>query len=84
MDKRQGRQARLEIGMVVVRTPQTIFEEEHGKEIRRPRQGQVDYIHPLGRFHIVAFRVRGKQTFSRPRPPRSTTGHTPAACLHIA
>lgn len=22
--------------------------------------------------------------FSRPRPPRSTTGHTPAACLHIA
>lgn len=43
MDKRQGRPARLEIGMVVVRTPQTIFEEEHGKEIRRPRQGQVDY-----------------------------------------
>ena len=35
MDKRQGRPARLEIGMVVVRTPQTIFEEEHGKEIDR-------------------------------------------------
>lgn len=46
--------------MVVVRTPQTIFEEEHGKEIRRPRQGRVEYIHPLGRFHIVAFRVREK------------------------
>ena len=60
MDKRQGRPARLEIGMVAGRTPKTIFEEEHGKEIRRPRQGQVDYIHPLGRFHIVAFRVRGK------------------------
>lgn len=26
----------------------------------------------------------GKRTFSRPRPPRSTTGHTPVACLYIA
>lgn len=60
MDKRQGRPARLEIGMVVVRTPQTIFEEEHGKAIRRPMRGRVDYIHPMGRFHIVAFEVRGK------------------------
>lgn len=25
-----------------------------------------------------------KQTFSLPRPPRSTTGHTLAACLPIA
>ena len=61
MDKRQGRPARLEIGMVVVRTPQTIFEEEaHGKAIRRPMRGRVVYIHPRGRFHIVAFEVRGK------------------------
>ena len=60
MKERQRRPARLEIGMVVVRTPQTIFEEEHGKEIRRPRQGRVEYIHPLGRVHIVAFRVREK------------------------
>ena len=60
MGKSQGSPARLEIGTVDGRTPQATFEEEHGKEIRRPRQGQVDYIHPLGRFHIVAFRVRGK------------------------
>ena len=60
MNGKPRRTARLEIGLEVVRTPQTIFEEEHGKEIRRPRQGRVDYIHPLGRFHIVAFRVRGK------------------------
>jgi len=45
----------------VVRTPQTIFEEEaHGKAIRRPMRGRVVYIHPRGRFHIVAFEVRGK------------------------
>ena len=36
MDKRQGRPARLEIGQEVVRTPETIFEEAHGKAIRRP------------------------------------------------
>ena len=42
------------------RTPETIFEEAHGKAIRRPMRGRVDYIHPMGRFHIVAFEVRGK------------------------
>lgn len=26
----------------------------------RPMRGRVDYIHPMGRFHIVAFEVRGK------------------------
>ena len=40
--------------------PETIFEEAHGKAIRRPMRGRVDYIHPMGRFHIVAFEVRGK------------------------
>ena len=44
----------------MVRTPETIFEEAHGKAIRRPMRGRVDYIHPRGRFHIVAFEVRGK------------------------
>lgn len=51
----------LEIGMEVVRTPQTIFEEEaHGKANRRPMRGIVEYIHPRGNFHTVAFEVRGK------------------------
>lgn len=26
----------------------------------RPMRGRVEYIHPRGRFHIVAFEVRGK------------------------
>ena len=60
MSEQRRRPARLEIGQEVVRTPETIFEEAHGKAIRRPMRGRVDYIHPMGRFHIVAFKVRGK------------------------
>ena len=61
MSKQRRRPARLEIGLEVVRTPQTIFEEEApGKAIRRPMWGRVTYVHPRGRFHVVAFEVRGK------------------------
>ena len=61
MSKQRRRPARLEIGLEVVRTPQTIFEEEPpGKAIRRPMRGRVTYVHPRGRFHVVAFEVRGK------------------------
>lgn len=60
MSEQRRRPARLEISMEVVRTPQTIFEEAHGKEIRRPMRGRVTYVHPRGRFHVVAFQVRGK------------------------
>ena len=61
MSEQRRRPARLEIGLEVVRTPQTIFEEEtHGKTIRRPMRGRVTYVHPRGRFHVVAFEVCGK------------------------
>ena len=60
MSEKRRRPARLESGQEVVRTPETIFEEAHGKAIRRPMRGRVDYIHPRGRFPIVAFAVRVK------------------------
>lgn len=61
MSKERGRPARLEVGMEVVRIPQSLYEADgKGKGERRPMRGRVVYIHPLGRFHIVAFRVRGK------------------------
>lgn len=60
MNGKTRRPARLEIGLEVVRTPQTIFEEAHGKTIRRPMRGRVTYVHPRGRFHVVAFEVCGK------------------------
>ena len=60
MSEQRRRPTGLEIGQEVVRTPETIFEEAHGKAIQRPMRGRVDYIHPQGRFHIVAFKVRGK------------------------
>ena len=45
MSKQRRRPARLEIGLEVVRTPQTIFEEEApGKAIRRPMRG-LSLIH---------------------------------------
>ena len=61
MSEQRRRPARLEIGLEVVRTPQTIFEEEApGKDIRRLMRGRVTYVHPRGRFHVVAFEVCGK------------------------
>lgn len=53
--------ARLQVGMEVVRTPQTIYgTDDDGKNIHRPMRGTVEYIHPRGNFHTVAFEVRGK------------------------
>lgn len=61
MSKERGRPARLEVGMEVVRIPQSLYEADgKGKGERRPMRGRVVYIHPRGRFHIVAFEVRGK------------------------
>ena len=60
MSKQRRRPARLEIGLEVVRTPQTIFEEEAPGKAIRPMRGRVTYVHPRGRFHVVAFEVRGK------------------------
>ena len=61
MSEQRRRPARLEIGLEVVRTPQTIFEEgARGKAIRRLMRGRVTYVHPRGRFHVVAFEVCGK------------------------
>lgn len=52
---------RLRVGMEVVRTPQTIYgTDDGGKNIHRPMRGIVEYIHPRGNFHIVAFEVCGK------------------------
>lgn len=58
--QKERRPARLEIGLDVVRTPQTIFDtDDQGKSQRRPMRGCVCYIHPRGIFHTVAFKVRG-------------------------
>ena len=55
------RPTRLRVGMEVVRTPQTIYgTDDDGKNIHRPMRGTVEYIHPRGNFHTVAFEVRGK------------------------
>ena len=49
------------VGMEVLRTPQTIYGEDNGtKSVNRPMRGRVEYIHPRGNFHTVAFEVRGK------------------------
>lgn len=61
MSKERGRPTRLEVGMEVVRIPQSLYETDgKGKGERRPMRGRVEYIHPRGNFHTVAFEVRGK------------------------
>lgn len=62
MSKQRRRPARLEIGLEVVRTPQTIFEEEApGKAIRRPMRGRVTYVHPRGGSMSWLSRCAGKR-----------------------
>ena len=48
----------MKIGQKVTRYPVS-FSEPDGKEGQKPVTGTVVYIHPLGRFHIVEFELRG-------------------------
>ena len=60
MSKERGRPTRLEVGMEVVRIPQSIYETDgKGKGDRRPMRRRVVYIHPRGLFHTVEFQTRG-------------------------
>ena len=60
MDKRQGRPARLEIGMVVGADAADNIRGGARKGDPAAQAGAGGLYPPLGRFHIVAFRVRGK------------------------
>ncbi len=48
----------MKIGQKVTRYPVS-FSEPDGKKGQKPMTGTVVYIHPLGRFHIVEFELRG-------------------------
>lgn len=56
----------MKIGDRVQRVPETFGEMEEIRDRNRKRKarsraydGTVIYIHPLGRFHVVAFETRG-------------------------
>lgn len=51
----------LRVGERVVRVPETIcdYDFKARKVIRRPLRGTVVYVHPLGRYHTVAFDIHG-------------------------
>lgn len=56
----------MKIGDRVQRVPETFGETEEIRDRNRERKtrrraydGTVIYIHPLGRFHVVAFETRG-------------------------
>lgn len=60
MSSGKGQAKRLEVGMEVIRTPETIlYTDSSGVSKRHPMKGYVSYIHPEGRFHVVAFRFKG-------------------------
>lgn len=55
-----GQARRLETGMDVIRTPETIYyTDDSGIVKHHPMKGYVTYVHPEGRYHVVAFRVKG-------------------------
>lgn len=57
----------MKIGDIVQRIPETFGETEivQAKDRKQPKKerklftGTVTYIHPLRRYHVVSFRVRG-------------------------
>lgn len=55
---RHGGEGAVKIGQKVTRYPVS-FSEPDGKKGQKPMTGTVVYIHPLGRFHIVEFELRG-------------------------
>lgn len=60
MSSGNGQARRLEVEMDVIRTPETIlYTNSSGVSRHQPMEGYVTYIHPEGRFHVVAFRVKG-------------------------
>ena len=65
----------MKIGDRVQRVPETFGETEEIRDRNRKRKarrraydGTAIYIHPLGRFHVVAFETRGgtiRESFAR-------------------
>ena len=51
----------MKLGDHVTRTPVTLGEYDPSVEVPPcyPLTGQVEYIHPSGRYHVVAFPVPG-------------------------
>ena len=50
----------MKIGQKVRRVPLSLTQTaDNGKQEHRPMTGKVVYIHPQGRYHMVAFEMRG-------------------------
>lgn len=50
----------MKIGQKVRRVPLSLTQTaDSGKQEHRPMTGKVVYIHPEGRYHMVAFEMRG-------------------------
>lgn len=50
----------MKIGQKVRRMPLSLTQTaDNGKQEHRPMTGKVVYIHPEGRYHMVAFEMRG-------------------------
>lgn len=67
----------MKIGQKVTRYPVS-FSEPDGKKGQKPMTGTVVYIHPLGRFHIVEFELRGgkvQERASREQKTDEEDGH---------
>lgn len=71
----------MKIGDRVQRVPETFGETEEFRDRNRKRKarrraydGTVIYIHPLGRFHVVAFETRGAPSGRASRAYDNTGG----------
>lgn len=50
----------MKIGQKVRRVPLSLTQTaDNGKQEHRPMTGKVVYIHPEGRYHMVALEMRG-------------------------
>lgn len=50
----------MKLGQIVTRYQQSFRETDGERNApRKPMKGKVVYIHPLGRYHVVEFELRG-------------------------
>lgn len=63
-----GGNEKVKLGQIVTRYPETFCElDDKARSTRQPMKGTVVYIHPLGRYHVVEFALRGgpvRESFS--------------------
>lgn len=76
----------LKIGENVIRHPITIYKRPHRYDQVKPMEGQIVYIHPENRYHVVEFQSGNsifRECFSMFDLVPGDTYCNPKMCYHF-